>query len=150
MTNWFKPPMRFAGFVALIGWMLTVGLLNPADALAAPSRSSTPSTHGQVAESGVQPLCAGYVIANPSSQNAHVNVETGITVSWGCQGPVNVAVKVDWGDGVIDDPSYNCVSNCVTGSETSNHVYTRTGSFTVTITMEGNASGSTQATVNVS
>jgi hypothetical protein len=135
--------MRFFRRAVVAGALVAVGMFASHPALAA----STNLTATQTASAQVQPLCSGYVTANPTYQSDPVNTTATVNVNWYCEGWFHVVANISWGDGNSDN--YTCWSNCVSGSTQLNHVYVTRGDYFPYIYMNGSASGSTSVEIYV-
>ncbi len=79
---------------------------------------------------GVQPLCAEYVHASPTSQSGrNPFYEHG---SWGCNNTSIFILSISWGDGSSSSgDSYGCIFNCSSGGhDFGGHPYASVTTYT--------------------
>ena len=106
--------------------------------------SSLISVHVVKTNGHVHPLSM-YMTSSPISQTARVDTTINITFSWGGGGVGTTVFIVDWRDGSSD--SYRCGFNCISGSFTYSHVYTRIATFVAKGYLDSNPAIATWSTV---
>lgn len=132
--------MRFFRTAVVAGALVAAGIFASVPAVAA-------STATQAASAQVQPLCSGYVTANPTYQSDPSYTTATVNVHWYCEGWFHVVSNIRWGDGQSDN--YTCWTNCNSGTNQFNHVYVTRGDYHPYIYMNGSASGSTSVEIYI-